>query len=71
MGEVLNSSYTNLNRKRLDGMAFCVSALPHSLGVGVGYASFFRLSGAIKNSRPLCAFTHSFRTKQIGFLILY
>jgi len=43
------------------GWPFCVSALPHSLGVGYGYASFFRLSGAIKNSHPLFAFTHSFR----------
>ncbi len=42
------------------GWPFCVSALPPSLGVGYGYASFFRLSGAIKNSHPLCAFTHSF-----------
>ena len=42
------------------GWPFSVSALPLSLGVGYGYASFFRLSGAIKNSHPLIAFTHSF-----------
>ena len=47
------------------GWPFCVSALPPSLGAGYGYASFFRLSGAIKNSHPLFAFTHSFRMKNI------
>jgi len=42
------------------GWPFCVSALPLSLGVGYGYASFFRLSGAIKKSHSFFAFAHSF-----------
>ncbi|MDI9520331.1 MAG: hypothetical protein QM308_04155, partial [Bacillota bacterium] len=39
---------------------FCASALPPSLSVGCDYASFFRLSGAIKIPQPICAFIRSF-----------
>ena len=39
---------------------FCASASSLSLGVGFGYASFFRLSIAIKNPRPMSALTRVF-----------
>jgi len=40
--------------------SFCVSASSHSLSVGYGYASFIRLSIAIKNPRPMSALTRVF-----------
>ena len=42
------------------GWPFRVSELPHSPGAGFGCALFFQLGGAIRNSRPLSAVTHSF-----------
>jgi hypothetical protein len=54
-GLILNS-IINASMSR----SFCDCALPLSFGVGYGYASFFRLSAAIKNPHPISALIHSF-----------